>query len=106
MDHSDKPWKVKQSANDPDGASSQPSLGPTNEAEQSEPQDSGKQPSEGEALSPDLAATHNAGGDEPLDDVRRAKVEKIKKALADGTYVVSAEDLAGKLIEHMLEPKD
>ncbi len=42
--------------------------------------------------------------DNPIEDARLEKIAKIKKALADGTYNVSAEELARKLIEHMLEP--
>ncbi len=42
----------------------------------------------------------------PIDDARREKIEKLKKAVADGTYNVSAEEVANKLIEHMLEPKE
>jgi flagellar biosynthesis anti-sigma factor FlgM len=40
-----------------------------------------------------------------IDAARAEKIEKIRKALADGTYHVSAEEVARKLIEHMLEPK-
>ena len=39
------------------------------------------------------------------DDERRSKIAKLKQAVADGTYHVSAEELADKLIQHMLEPK-
>ncbi len=42
----------------------------------------------------------------PIDEARREKIEKLKKAVADGTYNVSAEEVANKLIEHMLEPKE
>jgi flagellar biosynthesis anti-sigma factor FlgM len=42
--------------------------------------------------------------DNPQEDARLEKIANIKKALADGTYNVSAEELARKLIEHMLEP--
>jgi anti-sigma28 factor (negative regulator of flagellin synthesis) len=42
---------------------------------------------------------------QPIDPERRNKIEKLKQAVADGTYHVSAEDLARKLIEHMLQPK-
>ena len=43
--------------------------------------------------------------DPAVDDVRWEKVARIKKALEDGTYHVSSEDVARKLIEHMLRPK-
>jgi anti-sigma28 factor (negative regulator of flagellin synthesis) len=54
-------------------------------------QESGKQPGDSEP---------------PIDDARREKIEMLKKAVADGTYSVSAEEVARKLIEHMLEPKE
>jgi flagellar biosynthesis anti-sigma factor FlgM len=34
---------------------------------------------------------------------RSRKIARIRKAIADGSYDVSASDLADKLIEHMLE---
>jgi len=40
-----------------------------------------------------------------LDEERRSKIAKLKQAVADGTYHVTAEELADKLIQHMLEPK-
>jgi hypothetical protein len=43
--------------------------------------------------------------DNVTDEERQAKIAKLKQAVADGTYHVSAEDLADKLIQHMLEPK-
>jgi anti-sigma28 factor (negative regulator of flagellin synthesis) len=64
---------------------------PANEIETVEAQESGKQPSDSQP---------------PIDDARREKIEKLEKAVADGTYSVSAEEVAGKLIEHMLEPKE
>lgn len=42
----------------------------------------------------------------PIDEARRKKIEKLKQAVADGTYNVSAEEVANKLIAHMLEPKE
>jgi anti-sigma28 factor (negative regulator of flagellin synthesis) len=64
---------------------------PANKTEIREAQESGEQPSDSES---------------PIDDARREKIEKLKKAVADGTYSVSAEEVANKLIEHMLEPKE
>jgi anti-sigma28 factor (negative regulator of flagellin synthesis) len=42
----------------------------------------------------------------PIDEARREKIEILKKAVADGTYSVSAKEVASKLIENMLEPKE
>jgi len=39
------------------------------------------------------------------DEERQKKIDRLKQSVADGTYHVSAEDLADKLIAHMLEPK-
>lgn len=36
------------------------------------------------------------------DDVRWEKIEHIKRILADGTYPVPPEQVAAKLIEHLL----
>jgi flagellar biosynthesis anti-sigma factor FlgM len=46
-----------------------------------------------------------ASDDDAIDDVRLEKIARIKKALEDGTYHVSNEEVARKLIEHMMEPK-
>jgi flagellar biosynthesis anti-sigma factor FlgM len=42
--------------------------------------------------------------DKSMDEARRSKIENIKKALADGTYHVSAADIARKILDHMQEP--
>jgi anti-sigma28 factor (negative regulator of flagellin synthesis) len=47
-----------------------------------------------------------AGGAQPVDEARREKIEKLKKAVADKTYHVTNEKVADKLIDHMLEPRE
>jgi flagellar biosynthesis anti-sigma factor FlgM len=42
--------------------------------------------------------------DQSMDEARLNKIEKIKKALADGTYHVSAAEVARKIIDNMREP--
>ena len=42
---------------------------------------------------------------EAIDPERRDKIEKIKKALDDGTYRIDNDQVARKLIENMREPK-
>ncbi len=82
MDPFDNPRSVERPIEDP--------APPAKKTETSEAQKSG-QPGDSEP---------------PIDDARREKIERLKKAVADGTYSVSAEELADKLIEHMLEPKE
>lgn len=48
----------------------------------------------------------NALDDTFIDEERLKKIAKLKQAVANGTYYVSAEQLADKLLEHMLEPKE
>ena len=48
---------------------------------------------------------HSASSMTFIDEERLKKIAKLKQAVADGTYHVSAEEVADKLIEHMLEPK-
>jgi anti-sigma28 factor (negative regulator of flagellin synthesis) len=45
------------------------------------------------------------GDDSAPDPERLKKINDLKQAVADGTYHVSAEEVARKIIEHMLEPK-
>lgn len=47
----------------------------------------------------------NALDDHVIDEERLKKIARLKQSVADGTYHVSPEQLADKLIEHMLEPK-
>jgi anti-sigma28 factor (negative regulator of flagellin synthesis) len=61
-----------------------------------------------------VAAAPGASAEKPadptdvkgIDHERLKKIAKLKKAVEDGTYRVSNEEVARKLIEHMLEPKD
>jgi anti-sigma28 factor (negative regulator of flagellin synthesis) len=46
-----------------------------------------------------------ASDDSAAEAERLKKINDLAKALADGTYHVSAEEVAGKVIEHLLEPK-
>jgi anti-sigma28 factor (negative regulator of flagellin synthesis) len=48
----------------------------------------------------------NALDDTFVDEERLKKIAKLKQAVANGTYYISAEQLADKLLEHMLEPKE
>jgi flagellar biosynthesis anti-sigma factor FlgM len=41
-----------------------------------------------------------------VDEERSKKIAKIKQAIADGTYHVSAQDVAEKIIEHMRGPNE
>jgi flagellar biosynthesis anti-sigma factor FlgM len=42
--------------------------------------------------------------DKSMDEARANKIENIKKALADGTYHISAAEVAHKIIDSMREP--
>jgi len=58
------------------------------------------------AAAPASAETSADAGDTVLDEERRQKIAKLKKAVEDGTYRINNEEVARKLIEHMLEPKE
>jgi flagellar biosynthesis anti-sigma factor FlgM len=63
-------------------------------------------PRMGERPSEDSPAEQPSDSESTIDEARRKKIEKLKQAVADGTYKVSAEEVANKLIAHMLEPKE
>jgi anti-sigma28 factor (negative regulator of flagellin synthesis) len=90
MDPIDSARTVKRPNDDPPESA--------NELEAPMAQESGKQPGDIESL------VHADA--RPIDDLRREKIESLKKAVDDGTYSVSAEEVARKVMEHMLEPKD
>jgi negative regulator of flagellin synthesis FlgM len=48
------------------------------------------------------AAASLAAAAAPDSDVRMEKVSAVQQALASGTYNVSASEVAGKMIDHML----
>jgi flagellar biosynthesis anti-sigma factor FlgM len=66
----------------------------------------GKRPNEDPAEGTEAPAKQPSDSESPIDQARREKIEQLKKAVADGTYNVSAEKVADKLIDHMLEPKE
>ncbi len=51
-------------------------------------------------LSPAALAASSSSS---LPDVRSEKVAAVQQALANGSYAVSASDVAGKLIDHLLQ---
>jgi flagellar biosynthesis anti-sigma factor FlgM len=66
----------------------------------------GKRPNEDPAEATEAPAKQPSDSESPIDQARREKIEQLKQAVADGTYNVSAEKVADKLIDHMLEPKE
>jgi anti-sigma28 factor (negative regulator of flagellin synthesis) len=90
-----------------------------NAGDSAEPSDASECPSEAVAPDPDASAVPSITAapapegsvpsqddlqNDPIDEARLEKIANLKKAVADGTYNVSAEELADKLIKHMLEP--
>jgi flagellar biosynthesis anti-sigma factor FlgM len=68
----------------------------------------GERPSEDPGKPAEAAdgAKRPSDSESSIVEARREKIEKLKQAVADGTYNVSAEKVADKLIAHMLEPKE
>jgi flagellar biosynthesis anti-sigma factor FlgM len=66
----------------------------------------GERPSEDPGQLTEAPAKRPSDSESPIDKARREKIEQLKQAVADGTYNVSAEEVARKLIDHMLEPKE
>jgi anti-sigma28 factor (negative regulator of flagellin synthesis) len=63
-------------------------------------------PEDGARLQSELEGKAPAHGDGSAPDAeRREKINHLKQAVADGTYHVNAEEVARKIIDHMLEPK-
>jgi anti-sigma28 factor (negative regulator of flagellin synthesis) len=63
-----------------------------------------KRPNEDPGQPTEAAAKQHS--ESPIDEPRREKIEKLKQAVDDGTYNVSAEEVARKVIDHMLEAKE
>ena len=51
------------------------------------------------------ASTPPVVDDKAVDPERQEKLARLKKSLDDGTYRVSSEEVARKVIEYMREPK-
>jgi flagellar biosynthesis anti-sigma factor FlgM len=70
------------------------------------PTSSGSSPPDKQALAAKILSLldHIRALDKSMDEARMEKIAKIKKALADGTYHVSAAEVARKIIDHMQEP--
>ena len=66
----------------------------------------GERPNEDPAEPTEAPAKQPSESESPIDQARREKIEQLKQAVADGTYNVSAEKVADKLIDHMLERKE
>jgi flagellar biosynthesis anti-sigma factor FlgM len=66
----------------------------------------GKRPNEDPAEPTEAPAKQPSDSESPIDQARRQKIEQLKQAVADGTYNVSAEKVADKLIDHMRERKE
>jgi flagellar biosynthesis anti-sigma factor FlgM len=109
MDQGDNPPQGSRRAADQAGSTA-PSAAPpgsSNEAENCGAEQRAKKQGESERLAESLlpGLEGNALDDSAVDAERLEKINKLKKAIADGTYNVSAEQVARKLIEHMREPK-
>jgi anti-sigma28 factor (negative regulator of flagellin synthesis) len=108
MDQGDNPPRGSRGAADPAGASvsSAARHGSRQEAETCDAEKRAKQQSESGLTESLLSGLEgNTLDDSAIDAERLEKINKLKKAIADGTYNVSAEEVARKLIEHMREPK-
>jgi anti-sigma28 factor (negative regulator of flagellin synthesis) len=58
-------------------------------------------------MDPSDKPTAGSSADDVLtEEERKKKIAALRKAVTDGSYHVSAEQLADKLIDHMLEPKE
>jgi flagellar biosynthesis anti-sigma factor FlgM len=70
------------------------------------PTSSGSSPSDERALAAKIQSLldHIRALDKSMDQARVEKIAKIKKALADGTYHVSAAEVARTILDNMQEP--
>jgi anti-sigma28 factor (negative regulator of flagellin synthesis) len=109
MDQGDNPPRGSRDAADPAGASvsSAAPHGSSQEAENCDVEERAKQQSETERLIESLLSGLEGDtlDDSAVDAERLEKIDKLKKAIDDGTYHVGHEEVARKLIEHMREPR-
>jgi hypothetical protein len=78
-------------------------MGDSDQGDPSVPLPAGDNP-EGDIRQPGERGVE-AANDSAEDSERRKKINDLKQAVSDGTYHVSPEEVARKIIEHMLEPK-
>jgi anti-sigma28 factor (negative regulator of flagellin synthesis) len=109
MDQRDNPSEGSRRTADPaaPAACSPLPSGFSKEAERGGAEERAKQQSESErSTESHLPSLEGLILDDGAADAERLeKINKLKKAIAGGTYHVSAAELARKLIEHMREPK-
>jgi anti-sigma28 factor (negative regulator of flagellin synthesis) len=103
MDQGENPSQGSRRTADGAGAAAPSPLpsGSSNEAEFGKQQSESERPTESLLPSLEGETLDNSAADAE----RLEKISKLKKAIAGGTYHVSAAELARKLIEHMREPK-
>jgi anti-sigma28 factor (negative regulator of flagellin synthesis) len=109
MDHFDNPSTRRVFANAEHPAEPSASSECLSEAPSPEPDAAASAPVEVPATTTPPALENSVQsqddpGDHPIDDARLEKIANLKKAVDDGSYNVSAEELARKLIEYMREP--
>ncbi|MGC1781843.1 MAG: flagellar biosynthesis anti-sigma factor FlgM [Acidobacteriaceae bacterium] len=60
-------------------------------------------PNGGKTDQADLSSSGLAAAQSGMSDVRMDKVDSVRSAINDGTYQISAHDVAGKIIQNLLD---